>query len=424
MTLAEVPAVVNLLDPAFQQCPHQTMAVLRAHDPVHHVESMNLWLVTTHDLVREALARPDLYSSRFGTPVTPPPPSVAGRVAEIRAQGWPDMPTLLTEDPPVHQHQRRLVSRAFTARHVAGLEPWLDAQVNALISKALSAPKFDFVAEFAAPFPLAVIAHMLDVAPARLPDFRRWSDEITTTIGTTRSDEDFVRGAELVVQFQRYFDAELERRRHDPQADLLSRLANAHTLVDGGTEIIEPLSTAACLNIIQQLLVAGNETSTKMLTGAVALLGEHPRWWRWLKEAPEQRAPAVVEETLRHLSPVQGMFRVTTRKTTLGGVELPAGAMVLLSFASANRDESAFGDPDTFDPLRSDGRTHLAFGHGIHSCIGASLARLEGRVALTNIAKRVSAIEIMEPHPQYAPSFLLRGLQRLTVSMVGEPVHH
>jgi cytochrome P450 len=166
-----------------------------------------------------------------------------------------------------------------------------------------------------------------------------------------------------------------------------------------------------------QLLVAGNETSAKMISSAIQLLGEYPSWWRWLQESPLDRAPAVVEETLRHLSPAQGMLRVTTQPTTLGGVELPTGALVLLSYASANRDEAVFVSPDTFDPNRTNARSHLAFGLGTHFCIGAPLVRLEGKIVLARLAERVNNIEILDDELLYTPSFVIRGLQQLNVRL-------
>jgi cytochrome P450 len=384
---------------------------------VHYVEEAFLWYVTTRDLVEEALRKPDVFSSQFGAPQLPLPPSVAERVAEVQARGWPVVPTMLTQDPPAHDYYRRLVSRAFTPRHIENYHSWISELIEGLITEALGHERFELVSGLAAPFSLAVIAHILNVPEQRLPDFRRWSDEISLSIGTAVSEEGAIRGAETILEFQHYFAEELEQRRRQPQDDLLSRLVHAHALTEEGTPDDKPLSTEESLSIIMQLLVAGNETSAKMISSAIQLLGEYPSWWRWLQESPLDRAPAVVEETLRHLSPAQGMLRVTTQPTTLGGVELPTGALVLLSYASANRDEAVFESPDTFDPNRTNARSHLAFGLGTHFCIGAPLVRLEGKIVLARLAERVNNIEILDDELLYTPSFVIRGLQQLNVRL-------
>jgi cytochrome P450 len=172
------------------------------------------------------------------------------------------------------------------------------------------------------------------------------------------------------------------------------------------------------LSIIQQLLVAGNETTTKLLTETMRLLAENPDEWTRLKQDPS-RAPQIVEEALRLSTPTQGMFRISTTDHELGGVHIPKGARIVIVFASANRDESLYPDPDGFDPDRDNLRDHLAFGKGIHFCLGAALSRLEGKVALEELSRRLESFTLPETNEyQYFPSFLLRGLTRLDVDVV------
>lgn len=404
------------MDPATQQCPHAWYAALRTQAPVHFVASRGLWLVTSQELVYEALRQPALFSSRFGRPQSAAPPDVAGEVAAIEAGGWPYVPTLLTEDPPGHNRYRRLVSRAFTARHVQDLAPAIEKIVAGLLDDALARTEVEFVADFAAPLPLTVIARMLGVREERQADFKRWSGEITLTIGGDVDGERHVERARQVLEFQRYFAAELERRRTEPADDLLTRLVQAHLSKSDADD--EPLSMAACLAIVTQLLVAGNETTTKLLTGTMHLLATQPGWWAWLQADPAARAEQLAEEALRYLSPVQGMFRILTGPATLGGVELPAGARVVLSFAAANRDPAVFPNPEDFYPERGNRVDHLAFGHGTHYCLGAPLARLEATIALREIGRRVAAVLLSEQNDyRYQPSFLLRGLERLYVRL-------
>ena len=175
------------------------------------------------------------------------------------------------------------------------------------------------------------------------------------------------------------------------------------------------------LSILQQLLVAGNETTTKMLTEMVRLLAEHPDQWRRVQDDPS-RVDKVVEETLRLSTPTQGMFRIATRDVTLGGVDIPAGGRIVVVYSSANRDEALFADPDEFDPDRANLKEHLAFGKGVHFCLGAALSRLEGRVALQELARRLDTITLSETNEfAYFPSFMLRGLTRLDVDFTARP---
>jgi cytochrome P450 len=214
-------------------------------------------------------------------------------------------------------------------------------------------------------------------------------------------------------------------RRAEPQDDLLTNLLNARIDDADGDADLEvsdrrPLDMAEMLSIVQQLLVAGNETTTKLLTEMMRLLGEHPDQWRLLKDDPS-RVERIVEETLRLSTPTQGMFRVVTADTELGGVPLPKGARIVVVFSSANRDERLYPEPDAFDPDREHLRDHLAFGKGIHFCIGANLSRLEGRVALEELLKRIDSFALASSNSfEYFPSFILRGLTRLDLDVVPE----
>ena len=172
------------------------------------------------------------------------------------------------------------------------------------------------------------------------------------------------------------------------------------------------------LSMVQQLLVAGNETTTKLLTETIRMLAENPDEWRKLKDDPS-RAPAIIEEALRLSTPTQGMFRISTKDHELEGVHIPKGARLVIVFASANRDATLYEDADTFNPDRENLRDHLAFGKGIHFCLGAALSRLEGRVALEELSKRLDSFTLPDSNEfEYFPSFLLRGLTRLDVDVV------
>ncbi len=400
------------LEPDTMQNPHPWNQTLRAEAPVHFVASRGMWFVTSRELVTEALTNHEVFSSAFGVPQLPPPESVAAEVAAIAAEGWPAVPTLLTADPPEHHYYRRMVAKAFTPRFVAQREEAIRAIVDDLAQQLPSGTPVEVVSTFAAPLPLRIIAHTLNVPDDRIDDFKRWSDQFALTIGAEIDEAGALEQARSLLEYQRYFADQLEQRRTAPQDDLITGLVQASEVGDGD----EPLSTGAALSIIQQILIAGNETSTKLMTGMLHQLAEQPKWWDWLRENPSERSAAVVEEGLRFLTPVQSMFRITKADVTLGDTTIPAGSMVVLNFGSANRDETQFVEPEEFDPLRTNAKNHLAFSAGIHACLGAPLARMQARIALENLAGRFRTVKFGPDNDfAYEPSFMLRGFTRLSL---------
>ena len=409
----------NPFDPAAMQCPFPHYAQMRDEQPVMLIESVGMYLVTKHDDVMTVLRDPATYSSMFGGASMPLSSEDRSKMAEVMADGYPRVPTMLTADMPDHTRYRRLVSKAFTPKVIAELEPVIRAITVRLIDSWIDSGRIEFVEQFGVPLPVEVIAHALNVPDARLADFKRWSDDSIAGIGTNISLEQRVEAEKGVNEFQHYFASELDRRRTEPQDDLLTNLLNAR-VDDDDPEVTDkrPLDVPEMLSIIQQLLVAGNETTTKLLTETMRLLAENPAEWDRLKADPSL-APQVIEEALRLSTPTQGMFRIATADNELGGVHIPKGARIVIVFASANRDESLFPDPDGFDPGREHLRDHLAFGKGIHFCLGAALSRLEGKVALEELASRLESFSLPETNEyQYFPSFLLRGLTSLDVDVV------
>ncbi len=416
----------GLFDPAVQQCPHAYYAKMQQEAPVFAAATpgAELYLITGYDDVVDVVRDSDTFSSQFDTS-SHMSSELAKRMADLyRSEGgYPPVRTMLTADPPAHTRFRRLISKAFTPKVISDLEPTIRDITTGLVDEMLAATadgsSLDFVEAFAVPLPVTVIAKALNVPDDRLADFKRWSDASIAGIGTDISIEERLDAEREVIEFQKYFAQELESRQTSPQDDLLTDLLNARIDRDtDGIDDVDPLTMAEMLSIIQQLLVAGNETTTKMLTEMMRLLGEHPGEWQHLREDPE-RARSIVEETLRISTPVQGMFRVVRRDTTVAGVDIPAGARVVLMYSAANRDSGVFDEPQSFCPERDGATDHLAFGRGIHYCVGAALARLEGKVALEELARRLSSFELDAANTfEYHPSFMLRGLKRLDVSLM------
>ena len=406
----------NPFDSDTLQCPFPHYAQMRREQPVMLIESLGMYLVTRHDLVLGILRDPATYSSMFGGASMPLSAEARAKMAEVMADGYPRVPTMLTADMPDHTRYRRLVSKAFTPKVIAELEPVIREITTRLIDSWIDSGSIEFVTKFAVPLPVEVIAHALNVPESRRADFKRWSDDSIAGIGTNVSIEKRMEAERGVNEYQHYFASEFERRITDPQDDLLTALLQAR-IDDDDPEVTDkrPLDMPEMLSIVQQLLVAGNETTTTLLTETVRLLANHPEQWRRLQEDPS-RAANVVEEALRLSTPTQGMFRIATRDHELDGVHIPKGARLVIVFAAANRDEAIYSEPDDFNPDREGLREHLSFGKGIHFCLGAALSRLEGRVALEELARRIGSFTLAESNTfEYFPSFLLRGLTRLDV---------
>jgi cytochrome P450 len=412
----------NLFSNDVQQCPHPYYSKMREATPVFHVPGTDIYLVTRHDLVVPILRDTETFSSNFSTTGMKPDRELIEKMNEVMAKGWPAVPTMLTIDPPHHTRFRGTVASYFVPRRMAELREPLTAIVNRLIDNLPSDGEvFDIVAALNVPVPIEAIAKVLNVPPDRMTDFKRWSDDSIAPIGTNLSDERRLEALEGVVEFQHHFASELEARRDHPQDDLMSDLINAR-IDDDESDEQRPLTMPEMLSIVQQLLVAGNETTTKSLTEGVRLLAENPDVWNKLRADPEGYASNVTEEVLRLSTPTQGMFRIVTKDTEIDGVPVPANARLVVMYSAANRDPAVFEDPDEFDPDRPQlQRNHLAFGKGIHFCLGAPLSRLEMNIVFEQLGRRFRSITLAPDNElRYFPSFMLRGLMKLDVSVEPE----
>ena len=346
--------------------PYPFYRAMRHSAPVYQVPGAGFFIVSRYADILHVLSHPKFSSpgSRLGVDTRAP-----DDVMEILSQGYPPMDTLLTNDPPVHSRFRALVNKAFSARRVATLEPKIRQIANELIDRFIGDGKVELVSQFAIGLPLTVIADALGVSHSDMDDFKRWSDDAVAQIGGMIGHQRQLECAHSLIEFQRYFAARLEERKSALRDDLTTDLLNAR--LDG----TKPLDVAEMLNIIYQLLIAGNETTTNLIASAMMLLVRNPDQMRLVIEDPSL-IPNMIEEALRLESPVQCLFRVAKTASEIAGVKIPEGARLAVMYASGNRDEAEFPDPDRFDMRRANARTHLGFGQGEHFCIGAALARL------------------------------------------------
>lgn len=369
--------------------PYPFYAELLEHHPVAFVEEFAV--VSRYADVVAALRDPGTFTSTRGN-TREDMPAVADT-------------TMITSDPPKHTELRALVNRAFTPKMVAALEPRIRRVSADLIDAAVARGNLDVVRDLAYPLPVTVIAEIMGVDTQRRDDFKRWSDDAIAGLGASGYGDRSRMGSSL-EEFSAYFNEVIAQRRRSPRDDLISAmLANADTVPEPGDLV----------TLLFLLLVAGHETTTNLIGNGILLLLRHPEQLERLRRHPDL-LPGYVEEVLRFEPPVQGLYRTTTRATVVAGTAIAPGTKVLLLFAAANRDPCQFPDPDRFDIARRP-NLHLAFGSGVHFCLGASLARLEARVATEELLRRLPRLR---PAGDGAPEWLLnptiRGLRRLPVA--------
>jgi cytochrome P450 len=382
--------------------PFPLYAQARREHPVYRHEGLPVVSVFRYDDIQAILRDPSTWSNVF-----PPPPGFT------RPDHLP--PSMLMLDPPEHTRLRGLVQQAFTPRRVRELEPRIEVIAEQLASDLVTRGMADFVATFAYPLPVVVIAEMIGVPAEDRELFRHWSDALVENLGGgllgPPSPEALAKELAAVEAMRAYFVERVEERRRKPREDLLSALVAAE--LEGSRLTFDEM-----LQMLVLLLVAGNETTRNLIANAVYTLIEYPESERQLRAHPEH-VPGAVEEVLRFASPVQCDVRYLVRDTEVAGRHVEAGTIALLWLGSANRDESVFPDPDVFDIARADNR-HLAFGFGPHFCLGANLARLEAQVALRVLLRRVRQWQLAtsDPLPLH-PSLIFRAMTELPLEVRG-----
>ncbi|MDH6541305.1 cytochrome P450 [Streptomyces lavendulae] len=383
----------------FAADPYSFYAALRAAGPVHRVGSGSpddapCWIVVGYEEARQALSHPSLLKDwrHAGTfPGLEPTPANSN---------------MLESDPPRHTRLRRLVSREFTSRRVQAMRPLVERTTGELLDAMAARPEraADLVRALAFPLPMTVICELLGVPDLDRERFRHWSNAVVTPVPG-------VVGNEAHLQLSGYLAELVARKADHPGDDLLSALIRTRD-EDG-----DSLSPDELIGMAFLLLVAGHETTVNLISNGVRALLAHPAQLAELRADPGKLLDGAVEEMLRYDGPVQNStYRHAATDVELGGVVIPAGAVVLVSLAGADRDPGRFPDPDVFDIHRAP-QGHLAFGHGLHFCIGAPLARMEGRIAVRALLERFPdlAEDPAGGPPRWLPGSLMRGVSSLPV---------
>jgi cytochrome P450 len=383
----------------------------RREEPIFFSPLLNMWVVRRYDDVKAILNDHLRFSSENAleqaTNYTP-------ETLEILRDAVPFSAVLLVNaDPPRHTRGRACITKAFSARRVASLEPRIRQFADRLIDQFIADRQADLVTQFAYPHPMLTILSLIGVPEEDIEQVKAWcEDELALLFGLAPPERQAA-CARSFVAYQRYVADLIEQRRIAPQDDLTSDLLKA---IDEGTA---ELSRDELIQMVAGLVAAGYETTANLLGGAAYHLLREPRHWQAICADPS-RIPAVVEELLRFDSPSLGMFRFVTEEAEIGGVRLPQGARVHILFGSANHDEAYFANPEEFDPQRANVARHIAFGYGIHFCSGAALVRLEARVALEQLSTRLPSLRLAAGREAiYEPMLLARGLKHLAVEWDG-----
>ena len=402
-------ATLDFFSAEVQECPFQIYRQLQDEAPVWQMPGTNVFVVTRYTDIRDIIRDPARFSSSFGALLNAG--SSNKEVEAIYGQGYEMVETLLTQDPPRHRVYRNLVNKVFSNKRIEGMRDYIQSITDELIDAWIDDGEVDLMNRLCVPLPIYVIADQLGVPRAELPLIKKWSDASASRLGRLADEEQQIQNAKDIVEFQHYFADLIDRMRENPEDNIISDLAN--NTIDEGRLLTKP----EALGMIQQILVAGNETSTAGIAGGVVLLIENPDEQTKLRNNPDL-IPSAVEEILRLETPTTGMWRTATEDTEVGGVPIPKGAFLMVRFAAGNRDESVFSCGHEMKVDRDNASNHLAFGQGTHFCLGAQLARSEMQIALGSLLARTDNWGLVEGKNTltHNPNVLLRGLKDLYIS--------
>jgi cytochrome P450 len=384
--------------PAFRADPYPTYELLQAHAPIFFWEAWGMWFLSSYEDCYALLRDNRLGRGEDGGEAAPP----QQRPLFEMMDHW-----MLLMNPPDHTRLRSLAHKAFTPRVVAHMRDEIQRITDELLDRAQERRQMDLIADLAYPLPVSVICALLGVPPADHVAFREWSDAIARSLDLTDEAAVYDRAAQAAVALTEYLDGLLAERRARPQGDLFSALA---AVEEQGERLTRDELFATCA----LLLMAGHETTINLIGNGTLALLRHPDQWRRLRDEPDL-IQAAVEELLRYDSPVQLTARNALADIDYKGRVFRQGQQVAFLLGAANRDPAQFADPATLDIARRDNR-HLSFGGGIHYCLGAPLARLEGEIAFKTLARRLPSLALAVDTVAYRDNFVLRGLEALPVS--------
>ncbi len=403
------------LSPEFLRNPNPIVRRAQKEAPVFYYEPLRMWVITRHEDICTAARDVETFSSK-ALGLVPPPADLASRMPERMEEMF-----FIAIDPPIHTNTRMALAPFFTPRRFAKMEEPIRAAANRLIDKFIEKGEAELMYDFCYPLSLEIIVEFLGIPKDRYADYRQWTDDMfsvftpkskhASDVVKPMSDEERRARWTRLLECNDYFSALLDERRANPQDDLVSAMLQVKDK-DGNPAIPRP----QILRHIQELVAAGNDTTANLMAAMVQLLNDHPDQLELLKSDPSLM-PNAVEEALRIRGTSPGLFRITTRDVEIGGTTIPEGSSVWLLFAAGGVDEDKFADAMRFDIRREDAKDHLAFGHGRHSCLGNPLARLEIRVAMEELLRRIPNIKVVPGQTlTYLPTMTVLCLKNLNVT--------
>lgn len=412
-------SATSLSDPIIQAQPRDFYWTMREQDPVHYDEKLGMWLVSRYDDITELLRDPETYSDKHGYEAQ----YASGHFDEFKEilekEGGGFFPDAIKSDPPYHTRIRSLLDNAFSAHRVKTLEPGITRVIAELVEKiadkAEKGEVVDGVKEFAIPLTIAVICEQMGLEQYDGENISRWSMAVTAQIGRMQDREQMIENAKEICELQNFIIAQMKDREANPKEDMISDLV--HAKLDNG----EKLSFEEAVSLVRALIIAGNDTTATAIGNLMYILATMPDVAEQLYDNVEDNRfmNRFVEELLRFAPPVRGLAKMTTRETVLGGQALPKGAHMLVLYASGNDDEARFDCPREFNLDRKNVMSHVAFGVGIHRCIGAQLARMEIKVAAKELIKRIKNIRLADPDADihYQRSVAVHAIEHLPLRM-------
>jgi cytochrome P450 len=402
-----VTAEFNPFTPEAMANPYPMYREVLKHNPVSWNSVMEVWIFTRYEDVDAILTHPKSSAQRQ---------NANNRFAEMQRQQMEQStspfnraPTMLTTDPPVHTRLRRLVSKAFTPRAVEELRPRIQSIVDFLLDDVAARGEMDLVQALGYPLPVIVISEMLGVPPEDRAKFKKWSDDVVATLGGPFTPQSVLDQASASInELVEYLTEVIEDRRKNPREDLISGLIAAED--EGNVLSVEEIYTTTIL-----LLIAGNETTTHLIDNGMYALLKNPDQLDLLRKDPDLIKPAV-EELLRFIGPVQMTGRVMTEDVEIGGQLIKERQSALAVLGAANHDPAKWGDNASELDITRNPADHLAFGDGIHFCIGAPLARAEAQIAITSLIQRFPNLHLADENPEFGGTFIIRGVKSLPLT--------
>ncbi len=413
----ERPEDINFLDARLQNCPYHAYKLLRDAAPVWRDPITGFYVITRFDDLRGVLLDPKKYASDVRGQGSSRERLDGGRAQRMRAiyeeRGWLPGSTLAGRDDPNHKQMRAMFNEAFSPKRISSIDGFVEATAYKLIDAFIDDGRCDWVKQCAVPLPLIVIGHQVGVPERDIWKIKAWTDAWVQRLGMMQTEDEERWSVEMEIEAQHYFQPIFERLRKAPDGTLLSEMVN-RVIPEWGRTLTDNELHA---EMMADTFVGGSETTTNAISAGVMLLIQNPEVWQRLKADPDANLRTFIEEVLRLECPVQGLFRVAAEDIELHGVTIPKGAMVNVRYAAANRDEREFAAPDTLDLDRDKPGRHLAFGSGVHHCLGAPLARRELYWAFKALVDRIDSMRFVPGMNDFtiAPNFALRALKELHI---------